>query len=521
MKICVMGNSHLAALKLAWDELVTDYNQVELVFFGARANAMTHLKEENGCLVPTNDRTKQDILFTSNGLELVDFTYFDAVLLYGLACDVRIFSSTLQNHKIDKNADSSRQFMTRDCFSKVCQDGAEHSLLFKMATMVRRLTDLPLIVSSSPFPSRACVDDASHNWDFLVNDDSEMIRQGYDDGIQRAFRVFQAKVIPQPERTVTDNIFTKTHYSNASVRLIEGFTFVHPENDHAHMNKDYGVEYLKDIFNMISLRSVEKKHIPLLSVKDAFSALERFQKASVISENNVSIPLRVFQYWDTDIPPEQVQTLINRNRYLCKMADIEYVLLNDSDARDCIRKHFSEEVYKAYDISPHPAMKCDLFRLCYLYQYGGFYLDADMVLTEKFLELFAIKGELVVFKWDSQNITGVCNWLIGSVPQCPVIDFAISTVSKSIINACKNNVENILKQTLGISGPALFTRVLGSYIASKENHPDFSILPIGVAVVSYAFSLVQNGTGFLKTALSYKTTNLHWSVAAKSIDQDE
>ncbi|WP_198007895.1 glycosyltransferase family 32 protein [Methylovulum miyakonense] len=516
MKVCVMGNSHLAALKLAWDELVVDNNRNELVFFGARANAMVHMEIRNGCLFPTDELTKQDIIFTSGGLESIDFNGFDAVLLYGLACDVRIFSLALATHKLENIEDPSRQVMTQACFTRVCQDVVSHNLLYKLAAMVRSVVDLPIFISPSPFPSRECVNDPS-KWDFLAGNYCQSIQKGYYDGIKNAFQALQGIMIFQPEDTITDFLFTKPHFSSGSIRLTEGLSTAHPADDYVHMNKSYGIEFLKDALNVISSGSIIKQDIPLLSVKDSIVAVERFQEVSSSSINDTSIPLRIFQYWDNDNPPDQVQTLIDRNRFLCKSANIDYVLLNDFEARRCLKKYFSEDVYKAYDLSPHPAMKCDLFRLCYLYQYGGFYLDADMVLTEKFSELFSIKGDLAVFKWDIHNIVGICNWLIGSIPFCPIIGFAIQKVSESIIQACENNIGNVLQHTLAISGPALFTRVIGSYIANKEPIPnEFSALPVSIEAISYGLSLVQNGPNFLKKPLDYRKTNLHWSVAAKN-----
>lgn len=249
----------------------------------------------------------------------------------------------------------------------------------------------------------------------------------------------------------------------------------------------------------------------LLGIKDSIDAVEHFMSVCNIQDGlSEQIPRVIFQYWDHD-PPSQIAVLLDRNRFLCEQNNIGYVLYSEHEARNFIKENFSETVCRAYDMSPHPAMKCDLFRLCYLHQYGGFYLDADMVLGEQFCQLFSLTGELAVFKWNSDDRNNICNWLIGSAPNSQVIKFAIATTTASILKACRKDPGDALKNILSVSGPGLFTRAIGSFVA--QNKQD---LPFTIESVGYAYSSVQNGPEFLKKALEYKTTDLHWLVAAQN-----
>lgn len=226
------------------------------------------------------------------------------------------------------------------------------------------------------------------------------------------------------------------------------------------------------------------------------------------------IPRVVFQYWDQK-PPNEIITLIDRNRFLCATNNIEHRLFDDTSARNLIKSYFSDDVYRAYDLSPHPAMKCDLFRLCYLYQYGGFYLDADMVFTENMTQLFALDTGLVVFKWDTKNKITILNGVIGSEPGSEIIRFIIQSATISMLNAYKQNPHKAVKNTLGICGPVLFTRAIGTFIAQNENQAE---LFITVERVQNMFKhWVNNGPAFLKKPLEYKNTELHWAFAAKRI----
>src|SRR5690606_5690340 len=55
------------------------------------------------------------------------------------------------------------------------------------------------------------------------------------------------------------------------------------------------------------------------------------------------------------------------------------VLFNDTSARTFIRGALGISYATAYERCRHPAMRCDYFRLCYIWRRGGFYVDADDV----------------------------------------------------------------------------------------------------------------------------------------------
>lgn len=254
----------------------------------------------------------------------------------------------------------------------------------------------------------------------------------------------------------------------------------------------------------------------LLLLPEAITAIDNFkaQNHPQVQRCDYKTPTLVFQYWDKE-PPKQISTLLNRNRMLCEQNGIKHIIIDDIMARDFIKAYFAEDVYKAYDISPHPAMKCDLFRLCYLYQQGGFYLDADMGFTDNFGELFALRGELIIFKWDSQNRITVLNGAIGAIAGSSVIEYVLNAATASILSACKVNPETAIKGILGISGPVLFTRAIGSFIAAQNTISAEQQLTIHVERVDTMFRWIRNGPDFLKQPLEYKNTDLHWLVAAK------
>ena len=53
------------------------------------------------------------------------------------------------------------------------------------------------------------------------------------------------------------------------------------------------------------------------------------------------------------------------------------LLFDDYGARRLISERLGRRYVAAFDRCHHPAMRCDYFRLCYMFECGGFYVDAD------------------------------------------------------------------------------------------------------------------------------------------------
>jgi len=104
---------------------------------------------------------------------------------------------------------------------------------------------------------------------------------------------------------------------------------------------------------------------------------------------NVIIPKVIVQYWHSfDELPNDVFKCIESWKIL-KKKGFEFELFDDNLAKKFIIKHLSEEYLISYLKCHHPAMRCDYFRLCYLYIYGGFYVDSDeFYLNQKIDSLF-------------------------------------------------------------------------------------------------------------------------------------
>ncbi len=253
----------------------------------------------------------------------------------------------------------------------------------------------------------------------------------------------------------------------------------------------------------------------LLMVDESLPVLDEFDAGESPDLTPGRIPRSLYQYWDHS-PPEQVRVLLDRNRQLCKLNGISYYLFTDELARDFLRFYCPPEVLYAYDVAPHPAMKSDVFRVAILAAYGGYYLDADMVFLDAFGELFSLPGELAVFRWRSHGRRNICSWLLGSTPGSPPITFLRDAMANSVSSECLRDPEAALRNSLAVAGPGVMTKGVASFIKYREQAGEPERASITIRSVEYAYQCLQNGPEYLKRRLSYKSTDLHWSVASRS-----
>ncbi|WP_082729609.1 glycosyltransferase [Burkholderia sp. FL-7-2-10-S1-D7] len=111
-----------------------------------------------------------------------------------------------------------------------------------------------------------------------------------------------------------------------------------------------------------------------------YRILGRVVKESVARQNGSSDDIvggkeyKIIQYWDSKEIPDDVREFMG-----CWEAQYgnRYVKFDGDSAEEFIRRNYPEEFALAYAQCWHPAMKSDFFRLCYIYQNGGCYVDAD------------------------------------------------------------------------------------------------------------------------------------------------
>lgn len=228
MKLCVIGNSHIGAMKLAYDAIGSAKLGAELTFFGARGNSITELRIRNGNLRPAfrNRELRGFLKMTSNGLSKIDPNKYDSFLCIGLSKNVGKLVSVLE-YPYSKQA--------QNCS---IVDYWKESDLTKLVRLISTATNKPIYVGHNPLLARA--------------DSSAKNVKGYEKFIELSnslvFETLNAILLNQPHETIVNGRNTDVVYTKGSQRLAVGLkndSFKHPENEIRHMNENYGAIWLK------------------------------------------------------------------------------------------------------------------------------------------------------------------------------------------------------------------------------------------------------------------------------------
>jgi len=115
--------------------------------------------------------------------------------------------------------------------------------------------------------------------------------------------------------------------------------------------------------------------------------------------------MRLFQYWDSGQPPEDVAPLIEAIR--ADNPEHQHRLYDREAAGWLIAKHFGPRHRRAFDDCAVPAMQADYFRLCVLLRYGGVYIDADGHSIRPISGLLAATPHDLMVTLDGYLTTGV------------------------------------------------------------------------------------------------------------------
>lgn len=232
MKICVLGNSHIAALKIGWDELAPITPAFDLRFFGSPRATLDALAVEGNELVPTDPGLAKNLEYTSGGQRRIVIGAYDAFLVHGLLFRLGRLDARLSN-----------------AVSKATRgDSYRLSLNFRIAMMIRSLTDAPIFIGHYPLTATT----ADPPRDSMEQSYAEVINF-----LNSAFSDDRLTFVNQPSATIDGGWATKAEYSKGSLRLETSETrnrVAHPDTDVSHMNGKFGELYLQEFFRLASLK---------------------------------------------------------------------------------------------------------------------------------------------------------------------------------------------------------------------------------------------------------------------------
>jgi hypothetical protein len=241
--ICLIGDSHLASLKLGWDAMQHNYQNIELTFFGAPHRIIDGLAVSGHALVATTDLLRRKFNDTSGGKSEIAGDY-DCYIVNGLGIAAHRVLKLYGQCRAESYAQDERQPISDECFHWAFYGCLRESRAVRIIGYLREITTAP--IGLVPMPMRST---SSPNADVEIieqNGDEASVATAFAATATRLSEDLNFSLLLQPEDTLAAPLRTNAIFSRAS--LLSAADEVE-SRDYTHMNANYGKLVLRKIFS--------------------------------------------------------------------------------------------------------------------------------------------------------------------------------------------------------------------------------------------------------------------------------
>jgi mannosyltransferase OCH1-like enzyme len=181
-------------------------------------------------------------------------------------------------------------------------------------------------------------------------------------------------------------------------------------------------------------------------------------------KRNLLIPKKIMQTWETKDLTHELQQIVDS--WKIYNPDYEYILFDKYDRVKFIEERFSAEILDAYNSIIPGAYKSDLFRYCYLYVYGGIYVDIDTICLGK-LNNFLIPNISFIAPIDlnTNEIDGDHNIACGFIASRPKNHIFLKCIDMILENIKSKQIPH---SKLAFSGPGILGRAVNIHLGNNE-----------------------------------------------------
>lgn len=253
-RLCLFGTSHLAALRLAWQQDLRRWN-LDLTFIGGHGRRLLDHKIEDGILYPTTDEMRENFSRYGN-VEQIAFADFDAFVLVGCQIGPQSIGYLYGQARwcsLPSMTDTNvvKPLISDAAVDAILHDRCKHVVGGTLARALRNATNRPMAITSQPRPGTALMSIKGHKMtpvkQAVRNNDGPALSRRSDDINSKHFAGLDLQFLAQPEQTRSQDMLTKTSFIDGAVKLtVDGVT-PHSGGDIMHGNAKYGALVLDQI----------------------------------------------------------------------------------------------------------------------------------------------------------------------------------------------------------------------------------------------------------------------------------
>jgi hypothetical protein len=260
-RVCFVGNSHLAAVKLGWDATSNEFPDLNASFFGAPAAGMSAMAPARGGYLVSRRANVTTILQVLWGTDRFRPDDYDVICCVGMGMSPRLLARLYWSFRSSahRNRTGNFRLLSSECFQEAANGRLAESVGGKFLMQLREVSQRPVVIAAQAAPC-------------LIPDEEErtrlerMLECGDDqlifDSFVEAVGQFPGAnfLVPQPETSRLNLVTTRPEYAEGSQRLEPSFS-EHEDDDRHHMNAAYGALVLRNVYELIRREGL-RAHAP-------------------------------------------------------------------------------------------------------------------------------------------------------------------------------------------------------------------------------------------------------------------
>jgi hypothetical protein len=231
--ICVIGDSHTAALKAGWTSIAGEFPDADLTFFAARRELLVNLAVQDGALVPTDPRLRRAFKERTGGSTRIE-PRFGSYILCGLGSGVKSVLPLLAHHRPATIAPDGRQALSNACYAACMARLLALTPMMWLLGLLRQISDAPAALVATPASAPRLA------LGMLAEREDAALVALYIRAFESLAGPLGARFLAQPRETLHKSVL-----STDPVYFRGGEHLAGDEDDQSHANAEYGAIVLR------------------------------------------------------------------------------------------------------------------------------------------------------------------------------------------------------------------------------------------------------------------------------------
>lgn len=238
-KVCIIGDSHVAALRKGWAGIKSEFPDFVLTYFAAEEAPYEGLVIQDGSLLAANPKLAEMFELTSGGLRVIGPDY-DLYILCGLKLTPQ-HALIVRKEYWSRHKDAIPVEVFETEFATAIEADLRRSQSARTLKMLRATTKAPIALIANPRPHE--FDETVKNPPQSAIRSNRMLADAFETACRRIAEESAAVFLPQPGETLSSHnaLNTKPVFAARSS----------DDPDRGHKNAAYGAIVLRDALSVM------------------------------------------------------------------------------------------------------------------------------------------------------------------------------------------------------------------------------------------------------------------------------